>query len=85
MDQSRECSRNLRNHLFTLPKGKISDVSTVESLLAEVWDEFVGDYGGLAGYKICGRLEELEWDPPILSFTIERHGTMKYGSSRAEL
>lgn len=85
MDQSRECLINLRNHLFTLPKGKISDVSTVEILLAEAWDELEGDYGGLTGHKICGRLEELKWDPPILSFTIERHGAMKFGSSRAEL
>jgi hypothetical protein len=31
------------------------------------------------------RAEELSWNPPILSFTIERHGATARGSSRAEL
>lgn len=44
-----------------------------------------GDCGGLSAHKIRGRLEGIEWHPPVLSFTIERHGAIKYGSSRAEL
>ena len=39
----------------------------------------------MAGYKICGRTENVEWNPPFLKFTIERHGAMMFGSSRAEL
>jgi len=31
------------------------------------------------------RAENLEWDPPDLSFDIERHGGMAKGSSRAEV
>jgi hypothetical protein len=35
--------------------------------------------------KLLGRIEEISWEPPTLSFIIERHGGMTYGSSRAEL
>ena len=31
------------------------------------------------------RAENLHWDPPVLSFTIERHGATVLGSTRAEL
>lgn len=78
----------LKEYLATLSRGEISDadkVERVEILLAEVWDQFEGLWGGMAGYKIRGRLEDIKWDPPLLSFTIERHGAAKYGSSRAEL
>jgi hypothetical protein len=30
-------------------------------------------------------MEDVRWDPPVLSFTIERHGGMALGSTRAEL
>jgi hypothetical protein len=29
-------------------------------------------------------MEDLEWNPPMLSFIIERHGAMVLGSTRAE-
>jgi len=32
-----------------------------------------------------GRMENGRWGPPVLSFTIERHGAMALGSTRAEL
>lgn len=54
-------------------------------LLAAAWQELETDYGGLSGRKLIGRMEDLRWNPPLLSFTIERHGATKYGSSRAEL
>jgi hypothetical protein len=31
------------------------------------------------------RLEDLSWNPPVLSFTIERHGATVLGSTRGEL
>lgn len=32
-----------------------------------------------------GRMEGMRWEPPVLNFTIERHGAMIMGSTRAEL
>jgi hypothetical protein len=30
-------------------------------------------------------MEDVRWDPPVLSFTVERQGAMSMGSTRAEL
>jgi hypothetical protein len=32
-----------------------------------------------------GRMEDVRWEPPVLSFRIERHGAMGVGATRAEL
>lgn len=75
----------LRQYLHGLDPGSVQDVATCEALLCNAWMGFDGDCGGLSVHKIRGRLEKLEWHPPVLSFTIERHGGIKCGSSRAEL
>ena len=75
----------LRKYLAALPSGEIADTAELEALLAEAWDQFSSGYGSMPAHKIPGRLEDVKWNPPLLSFTIERHGAMKMGSSRAEL
>ena len=35
-------------------------------------------------YKL-NRMEKAEWQPPILSFVVERHGGTALGSTRADL
>jgi hypothetical protein len=56
------------------------------SLLAKVWDQFSGGgVASMAARKLLGRMEDVIWVPPILSFTVERHGSTVLGSSRAEL
>jgi hypothetical protein len=35
--------------------------------------------------KLLCRMENVKWDPPFLSFEIERHGGTVLGSSRAEI
>ena len=75
----------LRAHLATVQPGKITDTSDLERLLAACWDEFSGDYGGMEGYKLLGRIEDVTWEPPILAFAVERHGRTVAGSSRADL
>ena len=39
----------------------------------------------MAGHKLIGRMEHVEWHPPLLTFVIERHGGTVLGSTRAEL
>src|SRR5207245_2931298 len=39
----------------------------------------------MEGYKLHGRMESVEWRPPILSFEMERHGATALGSTRAEM
>ena len=38
----------------------------------------------MAAIKLHGRTEEVVWEPPLLQFTIERHGGTVLGSSRAD-
>jgi hypothetical protein len=75
----------LRAHLATTVPGKITDATALEPLLAACWDEFTVDHGGMEGYKLLGRMEDVGWQPPTLTFTVERHGGTVMGSSRAEL
>ncbi len=76
---------DLLKFLGSFPPGPVTDTDTLEPLLAETWDAFNGDDGGMSGYKLWDRMEKVEWHPPILSFVIERHGGTCCGSTRAEL
>jgi hypothetical protein len=64
-------------------KGPISDASELETLLKECWYEFEGaDDTKMWPSKLTGRMEDITWDPPILTFKIERHGGTVMGSTR---
>src|SRR5438270_7987054 len=77
----------LRELLGTIPRGKLveADARRIEQALAACWEDLAGYEGGMAGGKLFGRTEEMEWDPPLLIFKIERHGGFVAGSSRAEI
>jgi hypothetical protein len=77
--------KELRKYLSSQKPGPLKVTSDVERLLAEVWGDLGGDHGGMAGHKLIGRMEAVEWQPPILRFTNERHGGTVFGSTRAEL
>lgn len=76
----------LASYLSGLPAGTSPDQTLTEELLASCWDQLEGgEQQGMAGHKLRGRTEQLEWDPPVLRFRIERHGATVLGSTRAEL
>lgn len=76
----------LRDHLASVPPGLIKDHDAVESLLVDCWADLDGsDYESMDSSKLQGRMESVEWNPPILSFEIERHGETVVGSTRASL
>ena len=80
--------KQLETILVGLDTGLLNDIDTsrVEGFLAEHWDQLVKDVdGGMQGFKVVDRTEKMEWQPPVLSFKIERHGRTVLGSSRAEL
>ena len=70
----------------TSPGALTKDVcDKVVPLLRECWQDFRGwDETSMQPWKL-DRAEELHWNPPLLSFTIERHGAIVLGSTRAEL
>ena len=57
----------------------------IEAHLAQAWDALAGDDGGMVSRKLHGRMEAVVWNPPMLTFQIERHGATVLGSSRAEV
>jgi hypothetical protein len=77
----------LVRYLAGTPAGRVISPREVESLLAACWDEFHrdGDDGGMFGYKLLGRTEEMTWNSPELHFQIERHGGTVAGSVYAEI
>jgi hypothetical protein len=74
----------LTGYLKSLDPGPIEQTSHLERLLAGVWGDLGGDEAGMIGRKLIGRMERVEWQPPRLTFSIERHGGTVLGSTRAE-
>jgi hypothetical protein len=78
--------QELRQRLANLPAGVVEDLLEIERLLARCWHELDGgETGAMAGYKLLDRMKDVTWNPPELTFTIERHGATALGSTRAEL
>lgn len=75
----------LRVWLDKQPPGAVAYSGELARLLRKAWDEFSGSgEEQMEGYKVLNRMEEIMWEPPVLSFTIERHGGTVMSSSRAE-
>jgi hypothetical protein len=76
----------LQELLAALPPGPIPEDTKLDKALATCWDGFRGSgEGGMKDDKLLGRMENVQWQSPILKFTIERHGGTVNGSTRAEL
>jgi len=81
-----EIIKELNDYLADVPTGAISETSELERVLAGWWDELEGSSeGGMEGWKLLNRMEQVVWNPPILKFVIERHGGVECGGTRAEL
>ena len=79
---------DLAAFLRQLPPGVVPEDRRpeLERHLASEWDSFSGtDYGGMEPDKLHGRMENVGWNPPVLTFIIERHRPTVHGSSRATL
>ncbi len=76
----------LRSFLREVSPGAILEAETLERLLAACWGQFTGaDSEGMNADKLIGRIGDACWDPPVLSFKIERHGGVVLGSVYAEV
>jgi hypothetical protein len=72
--------------LAVLDPSPVGCPAQLEAPLAACWSDFQGaNEGGMAGNKLLGRMECVNWRPPILTFVIERHGWTACGSTRAQL
>jgi hypothetical protein len=76
----------LASTLTASPVGPISDEGTVRSLLYDAWDDLlISNHGGFNKDKHIYRAVNLTWNPPYLTFDVERHGGFVQGSSRADI
>lgn len=72
--------------LTNLAPGPISDTSGLQEVLFNCWESIEGSgAGGMKAYKLSSRIEKPKWEPPLLTFEIERHGGTVLGSSRADI
>ena len=75
----------LRIFLREVSPGAVLETDTLERLLVSCWNQFNGaDSQGMKADKLIGRIGDAWWDPPVLSFEIERHGGVALGSVYAE-
>ena len=79
--------RFLLEELRNAPHGAIDGHPKykVMHLLANCWHELEGAGESAMQARKLDRAEDVSWNPPVLSFTIERHGATVLGSSRADL
>ena len=76
----------LRNLLRGVSPGASLETERLEGLLVACWHQFTdADSEGMRAAKLIGRIENVCWEPPILSFEIERHGAVVLGSVYAEV
>lgn len=76
----------LYDYLSALPVGPVEDQVQLLRELQACWDDLRGsDRSAMATWKL-NRLENPLWEPPLLSFAVERHGAVVAGgSTRAEI
>ena len=78
--------QKMETFLQQLPAGRVAQTRQLESAMASCWHTILGgDAGGMDGYKLRDRMEQPRWEPPILKFRVERHGSTVCGSTRAEI
>jgi hypothetical protein len=73
----------LREMLKDFPPGPVNN--DIFLALCYAWDEIEGRQATNLFASKLGRAEDIMWDPPNITFLIERHGAMSGGSNRAQL
>jgi hypothetical protein len=75
----------LRKHLDTLPTGEVTEPDALIDHLAGCWQDLEGSAAeGMEASKLL-RMEGVRWEPPVLSFELERHGAIVQGGTRTEV
>ena len=89
----------LKTYLREIQQGPVLEVSVVETLLVKSWDELVSDdtsgflddatgmgrSSSMRASKLGNRTEGLAWNPPYLTFDLERHGGVVMGGKVEEV
>ena len=82
---------NLRVFLADTPPGPVEDRANLLGVLVPAWADVTGSsatnmHSGKLDRMMKPGVKKPEWNPPVLTFRVERHGGMVGGgSSRAEI
>ncbi len=76
---------DLAAYLRSKPAGSLDGDPELVPLLCGAWGGLDGGREEGMGAPKLARIERVGWNPPRLSFVIERHGGTVMGSTRAEL
>jgi hypothetical protein len=75
---------DLIHYLTHTSPGAIQAVYRLEQVLRKCWGQLAGSGDRkMAAYKLLGRMEQVRWRPPLLSFAVERHEAP--GSTNAQV
>ena len=75
----------LRQRLRGLPQGQVDEPAEIIRLLQACWNLFEGSEEELTTMKKLWRAESVAWHPPVLSFTVARHGKDPSGAATETL
>ena len=76
----------LKSYVRQLPRGPVLKVPVVEYVLVNCGDRLAAsDDTSMEDYKLGDRTEDLSWNPPHLTFNLERHGGVALGGKVAEV
>src|SRR5437763_16807812 len=70
----------LKKHLFAPAPGEIAETGHVTALLAGCWHEFMGAESQRIHEGKLGRMEDVSWAPPVLSFRRASSGVPRESS-----
>jgi hypothetical protein len=85
MNSGRTIMDESTGFLTHLNPGAVTETAHLEGLLAKVWDDLGGVEHGMTPEKLIGRMEDVEWRPPTLTFVIAPHGGTVLGATRVDI
>lgn len=75
-----ETLEQLQDYLAGVPAGPVPDAASLAGRLAQCWDQIDGSGAvGVTAADLAGRLQNVFWRPPILSFRVQQNGTTSSG------
>lgn len=83
-DKPNQVIGELQEYLAGIVPGEVSDTTQLIGLLKNCWSAIRGSSEEAMAEHKLERAYGLEWQPPLLRFRIERHGSYMLGSTRAE-
>jgi hypothetical protein len=84
-DRKNDATRALRKYLDRCSVGSVATSKEISRLLGEAWKDLDGSVAESTSHDKLWRAENFQWNSPILTFDLERHGQTVKGSRLASV